>query len=54
MVAVDPDSIARGISPSAPEQAAVQAGREAIRLQNLYLAAGRTFIITMRYAVSMV
>ena len=34
---IDPDAIARSLRPAAPEQAAVEAGREVVRRQIQYL-----------------
>lgn len=42
---IDPDAIAREIDPVAPEQAAVAAGREALRRQAAYIEQGTSFII---------
>ncbi len=42
---VDPDAIAREIDPVAPEQAAVAAGREALRREAAYLENGVSFIV---------
>lgn len=40
---IDPDAIARTLSPTAPQDAAFAAGREAIRLQREYLDQGVSF-----------
>jgi len=40
---VDPDAIARSLLPSAPQEASLAAGREAIRLQREYLDQGVSF-----------
>ena len=42
---LDPDAIARALRPDAPHLAAVQAGREALRLQRAYLAERRSFAV---------
>jgi len=42
---IDPDAIAREIDPVAPEQAAVAAGREALKRQAAYIERGLSFII---------
>ncbi len=42
---VDPDAIARELRPDAPEQAAVEAGREALRRQTMYIESGASFIV---------
>ena len=47
---IDPDAIARRLHPSAPEQAAMATGREAIRRQTQYLASGASFAVETRLA----
>lgn len=42
---VDPDAIARELHPSAPEQAAVEAGREALKRQAAYVENGASFVV---------
>ncbi len=42
---LDPDAIARALRPDAPHLAAVQAGREALRLQRAYVAERRSFAV---------
>ena len=42
---IDPDAIARQLNPAAPELAAVEAGREALRQQKAHLAAGTGFAV---------
>lgn len=42
---LDPDAIARALSPDAPERAAAQAGREMIHRRDHYLAASESFIV---------
>lgn len=42
---IDPDAIAREIDPVAPEQAAVAAGREALKRQAAYIKRGLSFIV---------
>jgi predicted ABC-type ATPase len=42
---IDPDAIARALSPDDPASVAVEAGREAIRRRDNYLATGESFII---------
>lgn len=42
---IDPDAIARGIHPDAPEQAALEAGREALHRRQRYLAHGESFAV---------
>jgi predicted ABC-type ATPase len=42
---IDPDAIARSLHPTHPEQAAVEAGHEAIRQQARYLEAGISFVV---------
>ncbi len=42
---IDPDAIARDLRPDNPGQAAVEAGREALKRQAAHLDAGSSFII---------
>lgn len=42
---VDPDAIARELRPDAPEQAAVEAGREALKRQTAYVEGDASFIV---------
>jgi predicted ABC-type ATPase len=42
---IDPDAIARSLRPAAPEQAAMEAGREVIRRQIQYLESGTSFAL---------
>lgn len=42
---VNPDAIARELNPAAPEQAAVAAGREALKRQTSFLEHGTSFIV---------
>lgn len=45
MPVLDPYAIARALRPDAPHLAAMQAGREALRLQQAYLAERRSFAV---------
>lgn len=47
---VNPDEIAAAISPSAPESAAMQAGRNALKLQNRYLNEGESFLLETTFS----
>lgn len=42
---IDPDAIARRIAPDAPEDAAIMAGREAIRERRAAIVAGESFVV---------
>ena len=47
---VNPDEIAVAINPSAPGSAAMQAGREALKLQNQYLNEGKSFLLETTFS----
>jgi predicted ABC-type ATPase len=42
---IDPDAIARAISPENPESAALAAGRQAIELARSYIQSGSSFVV---------
>jgi predicted ABC-type ATPase len=42
---IDPDALARVISPENPESAALAAGRQAIELARLYIQSGSSFVV---------
>lgn len=47
---VNPDEIAVAIDPSAPGKVAMQAGREALKLQNQYLDEGLSFLLETTFS----
>ena len=47
---VNPDEIAAAIRPSAPGSAAMQAGRNALKLQNQYLNEGESFLLETTFS----
>ncbi len=47
---IDPDLIARQMDPGDPAHAALSAGREALRLQEAFLAAGRSFLLETTFS----
>ena len=47
---VNPDEIAVAINPSAPGSAAMQAGRNALKLQNQYLNEGESFLLETTFS----
>lgn len=50
---IDPDAIARELNPNAPELAAIEAGREALKRQTAHLTSGVSFAIETTLAGNM-